>query len=318
MSLLRRTAYELDSIRLSALSRTRSRHTNDPLVLLLGTGRGGTTATMNMLRAGLGAACLWEPLRPESSRRAARLTPPHQYPQLARGQRDDGMAEYMDDVIARRSVSRWSTSRSSLSELRTRPALVIKEVRANRMAGWLQERYPDAYMRVLLRHPLPVVNSMLRAPLGWSEMSWDLLVPPAAEALGCEARELASPSDPRELHMFAVWIADTVRVLQDLVADNRTALDFYESLRSEPTRTIRRAGSGLSGFDETAALSAVSTPSDTASAQLDLGRTEQLPTVAPAVVTRIRELLDQFGVRCYDPGDIRPRPEALPHGLRRS
>lgn len=302
-------------MRLSFLTEAGHAVANDPLVLILGSGRAGTTTYMNLLRDGLNAACLWEPLRPASSPRATRVVPAHGYPRLRAGERDDELAAYLDDLVARRALTRWSASRTSLTELRTRPALVVKEVRANRMAGWLQQRYPEAHLRVLLRHPLMVVDSMMRAPHGWSEMSWDLLVPPAADALGCRAAELATRADPRELHLFAVWLADTARVLGDLRAGERTVVDFYESLRSESAETVRRAAAGLSGFDEAAALRAIARPSDTASDQLDLSRPERLPDTDPAVVLRVQDLLDRFGVACYVATTTRPVPEALPKEL---
>lgn len=315
MSLLRDAAHELDSVRLNTLARMIPSRRNDPLVFVLGTGRGGTTTYMNMLRDGLGAACLWEPLRPGSSRRAARAVPPHEYPRLKAGQRDEVLASYLDDLVERRTVSRWSASHTSLTDLLSRPALVVKEVRANRMVGWIQERYPDAHLRVLMRHPIAVVSSMLRAGRGWSEMSWDLLVPPAADALGCRVDELALPTDPRELHMFAVWLADTVCVLRELTTGGRTSVEFYESLRAEPLDAVRRATAAYRSFDESAAIQAISTPSDTASEHLNLDQTAPLPDLEAPVTDRIQTLLARFGVGCYSTVHSCPAPEALPGGL---
>jgi hypothetical protein len=235
----------------------------DASVVLLGSGRSGTTALMEAFSAGLSGYPIFEPLRPGTHPSLAEAVPSHGYPRLRPGDDDPALEAFVGDVLRGHRLSRWSTCHAQLRDLRGARALVVKEVRANRMAGWLRARFPEVPCRLVVRHPVSVVNSMLEAPYGWSRMEYDELVPAAAEALGWS--DVPSPHDSRAAWLALVWAADTRLALDELDEPSLAASVFHEQLRSDPAEGLRTLSAGLPGFDVDAALASYEAPSRTAS-----------------------------------------------------
>ena len=135
-------------------------------LFILGSGRSGTSAIMEAFATGLSATAIFDPLHRSTSRWAKQVVPDHGYPRLHPCDASPEMRDYLDAVLSMRKVSRWSLAHTSMRTVRDTDALVVKEVRANRMAGWLQRQYPDIPVIVVVRHPLSVVESMLRNAQG--------------------------------------------------------------------------------------------------------------------------------------------------------
>jgi hypothetical protein len=285
---------------------------NQQQVLVVGSGRGGTTAVQEAVTRGLSAASIWEPLRPESSASARRVVPPHGYPLLRAGHAEPALRQYLEEVLSGRRLSRWSTSRSSVREIRSAPALVTKEVRANRILGWFLHEFPDVPVIAVVRHPLAVVQSMMRAPRGWSEMPWEWLVPPAAAALRVEPRDLATPDESPALWLFAVWLADTIGLAEAIGHPNLTVI-MLEDLYVNAVSALAALRS-LPGFDESKAAAGTSAPSSTASETFVAHKTLRKPgpELSDSVRVRVGDLLAEFGLRLYSVDSAMPRSQAWP------
>lgn len=280
-------------------------------MLVLGTGRGGTTAVMEAAAAGWNAPAVFEPLNPSASRAARRALPEHGMPFLRAGDAAPQLRSYFARCLQGRALSHWSVRYTQAVHVFRSPRVIVKEIRANRMVGWIHEQFPDLDVVVVFKHPLNVVDSMLRAPWGWAQASWDELVPPAAEALGVAPESLCTPNDDRALWCMCVWLADTVAVLRD--ADPaRTSFITAEALTLDPRAALRTAFAAFDEFDFAGAERSLQRPSALASGGYTLPRQPKLPTreFAPEMLDRMSSWLAEYSIDLYSLDD------AMPHDSR--
>jgi len=277
-------------------------------VLVLGTGRGGTTLVMNALAQGMDASVLFEPFRPESSRRARQLVPSHGYLRCVANDCEGERSDYLRAVLRGREHTRWSTNQTDRWRMRQSTALVVKEVRLNRCTGWIDAVDPDLPIRAVVRHPVRVIASMLSARGGWSDMSYEDLVPPAADALSITAHDMASPDDSRAVWLACLWLADTVCLLRELREDHLNSSVLYEDVLRDGSSAMTTLAEGLGPFDHLKALDSLKRPSATASADFRraAGDSDVRSFLAPGDRDRLRGLLADFRLPLYDVDSARP------------
>ena len=139
-------------------------------ILLVGSGRSGTTWITEALSALRGTKQLFEPLHPQWVRAVRRVMPPHEWGPFpnAQGPFLPATADapeweaHWRQILEGRIRCHW-TDRFQRSGGRV-DRLVVKSVRANRMLGFILDRLSPRLLYVQ-RHPVPVVWS--RVGRGW-------------------------------------------------------------------------------------------------------------------------------------------------------
>jgi hypothetical protein len=140
------------------------------VVLVVGSGRSGTSWLGQMVQAAGPYISVFEPLHPSHV--------PEAVPLWGRYLRPDGSyppcERFFDRLVSGGGLTRWSDQENPGAGSRfhpapwmrrvLRPPRVIKMIRANLMLGWLRRRYPIPAVYVV-RHPAAAIASWLK--LGW-------------------------------------------------------------------------------------------------------------------------------------------------------
>lgn len=116
---------------------------------------------------------------------------------------------------------------------------LIKDVRSLMMIGWIRAHFPDMPVILLLRHPLAVLNSLLR--LHWHRNAKELILaqPQLMEDhLEPFRTEIEAASGDVDHHMLG-WCANYYVALRQL-SGQRVFVAFYERFLAEPRTEIAR------------------------------------------------------------------------------
>ncbi|GAA2760154.1 hypothetical protein GCM10009872_55150 [Actinopolymorpha rutila] len=265
------------------------------VLFLVGSGRSGTTALMEALIAGLGAQPIFEPLHPRMSPVANPIVPVHGYPRISPTEDAPAMRALMGGLFEGRHLSKWTTAQTSFRDLRQTKRLVVKEVRAARMLGWVENQFPDVAVRYMVRHPAAVVSSMLKAD--WGSWPWAHVVPPAAAALGVDADDVAPRSSPPSRWLTLLWIADNALATRELADETLRTTVYYEELVTEPERALAAAAAAYPHFDLGRAVRSLDRPSQMASPEYGHKKRDHR---IPAPERRdMSSMLRDFGVDIY-------------------
>ena len=135
--------------------------THDPAgtVMLVGTGRGGTTWLSQVINHDQRYRYMFEPVMPDHVPLFASLS---RRPYLRRGDDDTAWCEAMDRVVSGRLRNAWVDKHNQKCFAKRR---LIKDIRLNLALPWLANRYQQTPLVWLLRHPCAVAHSKLK--LGW-------------------------------------------------------------------------------------------------------------------------------------------------------
>lgn len=201
-------------------------------ILLAGSGRSGTTWLSDLLATIPGTQPIFEPLR-----QAARWQPALAMAVRSPYLRPEGEYPAWNDLLYRvltgRCRSYWTDPRRA-SFLPRR--LVIKEIRANLMLGYVHDHFRPRIV-YLLRHPCAVVASRIR--LGWRIDLGDLLRQPelVEDHLSRWVPEMErARTDPVASH--AIWWAVESRVAGLQLATRRHFRSYYERLVLSPRESV--------------------------------------------------------------------------------
>lgn len=287
----------------------------DQSVLVAGTGRSGTTALMAAIAAGMHGQPVFEPLRPESDRLVAGIVPDHGYPRVLPGEASPALRALLAQVFAGRRLTHWSAAHGHVRRYRSAHCLVVKEVRANRILGWVEQEFPDVAVVSIFRHPLGVVASMASARQGWKQMRYVDIVPPAAKALGVAPLDLAGPKDDPALWLAALWLADTWCALRELSSQALAKSVMYEDLVTSPDRVVAMLCEEWNDLDVAATTAALKRPSRTASTRLGESLRLTRSRFSASQLRDIGAMLRAFELTMYDLADSEPvlRPDELTH-----
>ena len=218
------------------------------VVLVVGSGRSGTSWLGQMVQAAGPYISVFEPLHPSHVPDAVPLwgrylRPDNSYPPFER---------FFDRLVGGGGLTRWSDQENPGAGSRfhpapwarrlLRPPRVIKMIRANLMFGWLRQRYhlPAVYV---VRHPAATIASWLK--LGWggrlSHFSGqsDLL---ADHLAGRDVRW--QTTDPVEA-LATRWAIENLVPVSQMRYQGWTVATYEELLadpRREVTRVLRELG----------------------------------------------------------------------------
>jgi len=134
-------------------------------VLVIGCPRSGSTWLMEALGSMPGYRTLYEPLHPRWYPEASSLGHDGRASMRVNGQGDDATEAYLEKVFRGGVVSRrpmFPFTRAELRKRITADKLVVKMVRANRIAPWIGATFALRGGLFVVRHPCAVISSCLR------------------------------------------------------------------------------------------------------------------------------------------------------------
>ncbi len=226
-------------------------------ILIVGSGRSGTTWLSNLVNYKNEYRDVFEPFHPRHVPLAQSL--PYN-PYLRPGQPHASLRALTDILLSGAFQNGW-TNRNNRRRVATRR--IVKDVRVHHFLKWLAVEFPHLPIVFVLRHPLAVIES--RRALGWhapldiflqrADLVQDHLAPfvPAIE----RAATLAEQSLERS--MFFWCIENFVPLRQFRAGEMHVA--FYENFITEPEAETKRLFQFLNKTFEPRALRALETPS---------------------------------------------------------
>lgn len=267
--------------------------------LLLGSARSGTTWVGELIDRHRDHRVLFEPFSPA---RVPEMSAFEGVDYLAPG---SGTREQRDQAarMLRGEVRNgWvdHTNRAVLPRRR-----LLKEVRANCLAGWLSRTFPDSPLVLVIRHPLAVAASRLR--LGWEDnldplLRGDLRERHLGEGL---ARTLEGWQDPLS-RQVAQWAIETAVPLRELGPDTALAV-HYEQLRWDPENQAARLLAHVGQTMDEQLTKVLERPSRTTSGAGSAVR--PLPGIDRAQEQAVEWVLEQLDLGgMYRPGSREPDP----------
>jgi hypothetical protein len=204
-------------------------------LLLVGSGRSGTTWMAEVLTEALHCRLVYEPLRTKSVPWTAPVRRGHYLPP---DQSDPAVAAVLDRIIKGQLRNRF-TDRYNTERLPRRR--VVKEVRATNLLPWLVPRYPRTPVVYLLRHPVPTAWSVVA--LGWPETLQDILSQPALMEGPLESRRALieeAAASPDKFHRLVLqWCLENYVPIGQL-PPAAVHVVFYENMVDDPWGELER------------------------------------------------------------------------------
>lgn len=270
---------------------------DNPVVLLLGSGRSGTTWLAELIASHTAGRIVFEPLYP-----FAGIAPPGMARQkyLAIDEEYPELHEALAPVIHGESRSRWTDQFNDRWIYHFR---VVKFIRANMLLGWLARSFPAARMAYVVRNPADVVRSQLRH--GWPNDLGYFLDQENLCAdyprFPAEIPELAQTQFERAI---AWWVMSN-RVALDQMQQARRYNPFVELFRYEELKRDREQLRGFLEFctgrtfpDRQLALQRASKTSEIDNIR---GEAKRLLEPSAGEVLRARRMLELFGLESFAP-----------------
>jgi len=242
--------------RLRAAAYLDLRHDIRDTVLVVSTGRSGSTWVAEVLNHRNEYRLVFEPFRRERVR-AARAFRIGQY--IDPGEQDHPLGPPTDRILAGRVRSWWTDDQNRKRVARRR---IVKEIRITNLLPWIRARHPELPIVYAVRDPVSVARSWLE--LGWGDNLAELLAQEELLAqfarIDDEIRAVAREGDEVERLVLRWCLENAVPLGAELPNVHRLA---YERLRSAPEEELERLFAYL-GTDTTGAREAVTKPSATA------------------------------------------------------
>jgi hypothetical protein len=200
-------------------------------LLLVGSGRSGTTWVSEIFAAALHCRLVYEPLRTRSVPWTWPVRPGHYLD--AGDDSDPGLAVVVDRILTGRVRTAFT---DKYNAVRLPDHRLVKEVRATNLLPWIVLRYPRTPVVLLLRHPVPTAWSVVQ--LGW---------PGKLDQFLDQAPLLDGPLEPfRSLIADAAGSPDPFHrmVLQwcptGLLGAGQAHVVFYENMVDDPWAELER------------------------------------------------------------------------------
>lgn len=262
-------------------------------VFLAGTGRSGTTWASNIINYHRAYRTMFEPLHPVHVPSSAVFG----WCKYLRATNDDeaylGPAR---DIVSGKLRNPWV---DGLNETVIGRGRLIKFIRGNLMLPWFLRHFPEVKIVMLVRHPAPVANSILK--LGWpTSMDMYLEQPDLmADHLAPFENALRSVEDEFEKNVFA-WCVQQLVPFRDL-APGQVHVLFYERLCQSPREEIAAVMDFLGRDYDDVVLQGLSQPSRVAQTDSAVVTGEDLVNawrgkVSEERIHKTAEILEIFGL----------------------
>lgn len=213
-------------------------------LLLVGSGRSGTTWMAEVLTEALDCRLVYEPLRAKSVPWAWPIRPGHYL--SAEADADPAVAAVVDRILKGRIRNRFADNYNSVRFPRRR---LVKEVRATNLLPWLVRHYPRTPVVYLLRHPVPTAWSV--TALGWPGKLEEFLAQPALMEGPMKpflaVIEEASQSSDQFHRVVLQWCLENV-VPTRFLGMGEAHVVFYENMVEDPWGELERLRTYLQRF----------------------------------------------------------------------
>ena len=136
---------------------------------------------------------------------------------------------------------------------------LIKDIRVNLFAAWLQQHFPQTKFVFVMRHPAAVTLS--RTKRKWKARTDDVLKQPhlVADHLETPLARVGEPRDRFDRHVF-MWCIENLVPLRQLKSGSVHVV-FYENLCTDPEPTLRSLADAIGHEFDASVLARVSKPS---------------------------------------------------------
>ena len=292
----------------------RTFHTHQGLHLF-SSARGGSTWLMSMLSQLPGVVPMWEPLH--TSKGVGRANWGDRPHGSAMGAEDQ---EHLNALMSGRMHNAWTASRASAGQALHGRQLLFKYVRANGLLPWFLQQPLQHKPLLLMRHPLDIVTSQVRA-FGPRPMEVDPAVAfPGHVALHRAWPELKRIHDDveRQLH---IWALTDGRIWEQHAGSDAVVPVHYCDLALQPRESLRQVldawgwRSPASGWDAEAFLQRVD-PNMTSDTDFQGDRlkdqqaqlAKNVTRLSPTRRAQLQSVLDMHGIGLYHMGDVSPAP----------
>jgi len=279
-------------------------------LLLVGSGRSGTTWLAEVLTAALHCRLVYEPLRVKSVAWAA----PVQRGQYVRpgDEADPSVAQVIDRILTGRIRNQFTDKYNTVHFPVRR---LVKEVRITNLLPWIVRRYPTTPVVYLMRHPVPTAWSV--TALGWPEkleefLAQESLMQGPLEPFHDLIHEAATSGD--KFHRVVLqWCLENF-VPSQMLDGGRVHVAFYEDLVEDPWGELKRLRSYLQLFTATrwdlqmASVDSVTRPSQSRNrGTAESNRLDGWVSDVPAAqVERALSLVSGFGLDRIYANSTRP------------
>jgi hypothetical protein len=227
----------------------------EPVVLVTGFWRSGTTWLQETLAEGLRAKTIFEPLSPENPRYKALIAPARLGSHAAQQgyipslipDRDEGLWRYLDEIFKGRSPGGAALICRKRVRESFRRRIVVKDVRMQFSLAAVIDSHPLPLVHIR-RNPRAVVASLMKSNWDWSfaDLTLRELFEPHADDLAAFVKpELLETclrlydSDPVS-RIAAYWALTEVAVDVQFRGIKHGAVVEYEELLADPPSQVRR------------------------------------------------------------------------------
>lgn len=282
-------------------------------VLLLGSGRSGTTWVGQLLHDGNAMRDVFEPFH---ALKTPALRGRALYPYARPSDRDAELQAVYGAILAGRVRGPWTDRFNRRRFARKR---LIKDIRMNAMLPWLSERFPSIPRVWLVRHPCAVVES--RLALGWDSHLDDYLAQPAFVEDHLDPhvdRVRAAQEDPLEAHAVS-WCLENLAAWRCRGPKTATPV-FFERLKTNLAAEAERlcVSVGLAPPRRLERLDRTPSPLRGARSPMLTGAdpvTAWRDRLSASQVDRVLSQVSAFGLdRLYDDAPL-PKPQGLAAGV---
>lgn len=227
-------------------------------IMVVGTGRSGTTWVTDLIASQISCRVLFEPFH---SKRVEDFRQFSYFQYMRPGEHNPELWAYCHRVFSGDVRHRWIDRQV---ETICPDYRLVKEIRANLFLRWLHIRFPEVPLLFVMRHPCAVVLSRLQ--LGWwtdQDIEPFLSQPKLVDDFLADKMEVVSRAKTAEEKHAIVWcISNLVPIRQ--FPSNQLNVIFYENLCSQPEQEVPKIFQRIGHQYEDAILAAVKLPSYTA------------------------------------------------------
>jgi hypothetical protein len=204
-------------------------------VLVVGSGRSGTTWLVELLNAAGTYHVLFEPFSPREGHNPQW----HGTPRYLRRGASYAHRDEVEQILLGGASSEWVDRIASSDPSSSR--VLVKEIRLNQMLGWVQENFPEVALVYLVRDPWSTAWSATQhdwGDRGYSNyLSRRRLV---RDHLAPDQLELLGSADSLFQKNVVKWAVDTRVALRSLDREGRVTSVFYEHLAQRPEQELAR------------------------------------------------------------------------------
>jgi hypothetical protein len=215
--------------------------TSDNSILLFCDPRGGSTWLSEILIRNLSVALVWEPLHLNHNTDFKKIG--FYYRQhIPENAHWDEAKKLFDLTISGKNLNKWTTSKTSLEDLKNADKLMTKFCRGHLLLPWMVQNFDLKHQPIhFIRHPLAVLASMLRHQ-DWDGLNYESYPIPTGRytEIYDRHRDFLKNIHLREDVLLATWCICNQYLLNHEWANKRWITVTYENLLLNPEHELAR------------------------------------------------------------------------------